>query len=232
MLKLLIVAAALAQPPESIDQFIARMAENREAVTRMAFDPVRFFPEERYGRNQLSILHRADEFGWPMYAVAVRLGCGGVSTGPSCDRGFRVRMARASPPAKMRRPRDRATAMLRRFQERKTRTPREMAGILDEVGIQWLQADSSTCPNALPFIARTAKMNWVSPELHSRVGGLPPSPVMHADSIEVVFDGHDGNARYAGHGVKGTPAAWALEFVEVLAPCWRPASPAAPWRTR
>lgn len=95
MLAFSALAALALAPITPTDAFLKRMAEARETVARLAFEPDRYFAEERYGRNDIRIVYSGDEFGWPIYAIAIRQGCGPRNIGPGCDRAFRMRMARA-----------------------------------------------------------------------------------------------------------------------------------------
>lgn len=227
----LMAFALMVQPVSATDAFLARMTASREAVTKLAFDTERYFPEERYGYNDVRILYRGDDFSWPIYAIGVRLGCDERSERRGCADAFRVRMVRLPKTPDMRRPRDRAMPMWRRFEDGSAQTPQQVAAIVQDFRLEWLQTDSFACPAAAAVMARSGNLSWVSPKLYSRESRAKPDAiVMHADIIDVGFGGGPGNANYIGRDAPGTHAEWATRFAAALEPCWRPAGSVPPWR--
>lgn len=230
MLAVSALVALTLTPATSTDAFVKHMMEARETVARLAFDPDRYFADERSGRNDIRIVYSGDAFGWPIYAIAIRRGCGPANTGRGCDAGFRMRMARAPAPASMSRPRDRAIPIWRRFTEGPGRTPRQAAAILDEAEVEWLETDSVDCPGVAPLLERTSAMSWVPVGLSP--GQMPAAPVMHYDVVEISFSAYSSRATYIGAIVEGAPSGWAARLALAAERCWRPAASVAPWRTK
>lgn len=228
MLAFSALAALTLAPVTPTDAFLKRMMEARETVARLAFEPDRYFGEEQYGRNDIRIVYSGDEFGWPIYAIAVRRGCVPRNHGRRCKAGFRMRMARAPAPADMTRPRDRAIPIWRKFTEGSSRTPQQVAAILNDAGVEWLETDSVNCPGVAPLLERTSALTWVPAQ--PSPGQRPAAPLMHYDVVEVSFSAYSRRATYVGAIVEGAPSEWAARLASAAERCWRPAASAAPWR--
>lgn len=130
----------------------------------------------------------------------------------------------------MARPRDRAIPIWRRFTEGNAPTPQQVAAILDDAGVEWLETDSATCPGAALFLERASALTWVPARTPS--GQMPAAPLMHYDVVEVSFSAYSRRATYVGAVVEGAPSDWAARLAKAAERCWRPALPLAPWRAK
>ncbi|WAC48204.1 hypothetical protein OVA03_16165 [Asticcacaulis sp. SL142] len=219
-LVLVVTASASAETPNP-------MFETRDVVSALAFDPSKFFQEEN-GQDLVRFAYRGDDYGWPVYSIAIRNGCLNERT-KECHMGRRARMVRAPVIEKMERPRWRGTALIGKVSAQKPANPYETAKVLDTVGMEWMEADLVTCPGAMEVLAEGNSLIWVTSET------LKPTPetefelVLHADTITVEFPYYLRQVRYQGYLAKRSPAAWADKLAKTLDPCWKPASAPVPW---
>lgn len=205
----------MVQPALSVDAFRARMTSTRDAVTKLAFDTERYFPEERYGRDAVRVVYPGDDFSWPIDAISVRLGCVPGSNRRDCDGAFRVHIVRVPKTPDMRRPRGRAMPMWRRLKDGAAQKPQQVTAIVASSRIQ---------------MARSGDPSWVSPRFYSRESRAKPEAIAtHADIINVGFGG-PGNASDIGRDAPGTPAERATQFAAALNGCWRLAVSPSPRR--
>ncbi|HLL59687.1 MAG TPA: hypothetical protein VK391_07350, partial [Allosphingosinicella sp.] len=85
------------------------MVRLRDEVDAFAFDPKKLFGAREFGRNTVTIAYRGDEFGWPVFSMAVRRGClAEEKMGPHCGTRRIARMVRAPAPPNLERPRQRS----------------------------------------------------------------------------------------------------------------------------
>jgi len=225
---LALVALALAFPAQ------AQRAEQpiigvKRTVEALAFYPSHFF--EWGWADKVRIRYRGDDWGWPVYSIAVQNGCEDEKAPrPACTDRRIARMARAPiGPQGTGRPRWRGSDLVARIFKSGARGDRAIKAQLDRAGIEWLEADLQSCPGAMDMLARAETLRWGPYE-------RPPNPdgsivvSMHSDSVEVGFEVPDGRVTWRGLGPEGTPARWANDFATVLEPCWKPATAPTPWR--
>lgn len=221
ILGLLVATSAVAEEKRNV------MFETRDMVTALAFDPAKFFTDDRRD-NLVQITYRGDDYDWPVYAIAIRDQCLKERV-KDCHLGRRARMVRAPAIENMERPRWRGTALIGKVAEQKPSGPEAVADILETVGMEWVEADLMTCPNAMRVLAEGNDLEWIKPDI------LAPSPdamfvsVLHADTVVVEFPHYLRKVRYDGYMAKGSPAAWANRLAHTLEPCWQPAQATAPW---
>ena len=227
---LVIAALTIAPPPAmSHDEYLQAITDVRDRVARLAFTPGGYFADERYGRDDLAVVYREGaQFGWPVYAIAVRVRCLGSQAGPSC--GFRARMARLPRVPGEGWPRQRALPWIRRFTAAPKSSPDEVTEALRSGGLEWVETDASACPKAALVFKQLPDLRFAPPEFRKSARlGVPAPPLLHADGIELTLQGVNGKSVYAGAIEPGSVAEWATGFTAALEPCWRPAVAAPPW---
>lgn len=229
------IAAAVTialQPTMSVDDYIRAMTNIRDTVTALAFTPQNYFAEERYSRDDLTIVYREGaQFGWPIYAIAVRFGCGGASIGRDCGKSFRTRMARLPQVAGTGWPRHRANPWIKRFSARPALSREEVSKLLESGRLEWLEANSPACPSAAPLFAEIPGLRLTPPHFRpSAQTGVPPAPFLHADQVAITFRGANGRTVYEGAIEPNSAAAWATRLAEALERCWQPAATTPPWK--
>lgn len=229
LLGVLAPAAGQAQdPPSPAPPDVTAM------VRDAAFDPKTYFPS-RYIRDRsiVRIAYTGDDFGWPVYSIAIAEGCLDGETIPrdDCASRLRARMARAPAVPDAARPRLLGSRLVTRVKETGAGSPEEVRRALGEMDLEWVEADVRACPGALDALARSAGAVWVPdavahPVPEDNMSGL----VLHADIVRVEIQQYARLTAYSGWIAEGSPAAWAVEMAAALEPCWRPTSEPPPWR--
>ncbi len=208
-------------------------ADIRAIVQEVAFDPSTYFPS-RYGRDRsiVRIAYTGDDYGWPVYSIAIAEGCLDGETDPkdNCASRLRARMVRAPSFAEATRPRHHGARLVARVTETGARSPQEVRQALTNIDLEWAEADIRTCSGASAALARSAEAVWVpdavaNPSPDDDILGL----VLHADIIRVDIQQYARRTSYSGWIADGSPAAWAVEMANTLEPCWEPALATAPW---
>lgn len=200
----------------------------RERTRAMAFDPARFFGERP--RPYMSIRYMGDDYGYPVYAIAVAKGCTDTDIGEArrtCGDRLTARMVRAPFAGEPPRPRARGQRL---FGMIATEAPGDEAALLrtlDKAGLEWLEADVRSCPAAMAHLA-TGRTLAFSPVLDGP--GDLGDIVLHADKVSFEVGDYLVRSRYDGWLKPGTPAAWANAFARSLETCWKPAAATVPWR--
>jgi hypothetical protein len=211
----------------------ASIFDLRPLVAEAAFDPTVYFPSRVYpDASFLRVTYTGDDYGWPIHAFAVAEGC--VDREPTADascRGrLRARMARAPASAETTRPRHRGVQLLSRLAEQGATTPPLIRAALTDLGVEWLEADLRTCPGATEALRSLEDVSWTPvPSFDLDQLQYVSSLVMHADYIRLDVRHFARTATYAGWIAPNSPGLWAVEFAEVLEPCWRPAPVPPPW---
>ncbi len=211
----------------------ASVSETRAAVRAMAFDPARYFPSrEGADRSMIKITYTGDDYGWPVYAIAVaegRVDQEDVQQG-DCASQLRARMVRAPAPANLTRPRQRGQYLVGEIVGEGAASSEEIRIALTKINPEWVEADLRACPGAMDTLKRSSEAVWVPEaiaEPDSDAGYV--EVIFHADIIEVELQQYARRASYRGWIAKDSPAAWAESLAAALEPCWRPARAAAPW---
>ncbi|MDI6624211.1 MAG: hypothetical protein QME55_05730 [Brevundimonas sp.] len=210
-----------------------RDADVRAMVQHAAFDPTTYFPS-RYIRDHsiVRIAYTGDDYGWPVYSIAIAEGCIAGETVPrdGCASRLRARMVRAPADPDAVRPRVLGARLVSRVEGTGARTPEEVRKALGEENLEWVEADLRACPGALDALAESAEAEWVpdaitNPRPEDAMTGL----VLHADIVRVDFSQYARLTTYSGWIAERSPAAWAVGLAATLEPCWEPAPEQPPW---
>jgi len=218
------------EPPPSPAQ-----ADIRAIVQQVAFDPKTYFPS-RYvnDRSVVRIAYTGDDYGWPVYSIAIAEGCldGETVLRDNCASRLRARMVRAPAIPDTHRLRVLGARLVARVRETGARTADEVRQTLNDMNLEWVEADLQTCPGALAILARSAEAVWVPDAIVNPTPDDNMSLVLHADIIRVDFQQYARMTTYNGWIAERSPAAWAVEMASTLEPCWRPSSDQPPWLRR
>jgi len=231
-----LVLGALAQPVLAQDQQSVSVFDLRDPVRALAFDPTAYFPSPSIrDRSIIRIVYTGDDYGWPVYAIAVAEGCvDGEAVGDQCASRLRARMVRAPAPPAMERLRQRGLYLLNELGKRGATSTPLIRAALAELGTEWLEADLRACPGAVAALGRASDARWTpnavtrfdhDPTVADYLEGL----TLHADAVRVEFQQHFRRSTYIGDAGEGTPAGWAVDLAAVIEPCWRPANTPPPW---
>ncbi|AYV46408.1 hypothetical protein CFHF_14800 [Caulobacter flavus] len=221
--------AAPAQTGEAREPSVADV---REAVRDIAFDPSRFFPSPLVkDRSILRITYTGDDYGWPVHAIAVAKGCVDDEKQPKdkCASRLRARMVRAPAPDGMARPRQRGVRLVGQLVERKATTPAQIRAALSQIKPEWVEADLRTCPGAAEVLKRSAEAVWVPEAVADPQPTDELNLVLHADIVKIEIQQYARLTTYRGWLAENSPAVWAQSLAAVLEPCWRAADVPAPW---
>ena len=202
-------------------------------VQDVAFDPATYF-RSPYIRDQsvVRISYTGDDYGWPVYSIAIAEGCVDGETIPrnNCASRVRARMVRAPGVLGATRLRQAGAALVFRVGETGATSVEEVRQTLSRVGLDWFEADVRACPEALTTLAKSAEAVWVPSAVANPTSGDEMSAiVMHADIVRVEVQQYARLTTYSGWLAHQSPAAWAVEMASVLEPCWRPMASDPPW---
>ena len=200
----------------------------RERTRELAFDPARFFP--RPSSLALSVRFMGDDYGFPVYALAVHRGCLVTDRNEErqgCSGRLRARMVR--PPYKGEPPRARARGqrLFARIARAKPQSDDALRLLLDNGGLEWLEADIRKCPTALAHLATGGSLKFSL--LLDDISRLQ-EPGLHSDYMTVEVGSYLERSQYKGWPKPGTPGGWVNEFAASLEACWKPTTALAPWR--
>lgn len=210
-----------------------QVAETREAVRQIAFDPSRYFPS-LYVRDSsiIRISYTGDDYRWPVYSIAVSFGCidGEKARDHDCGSRLRARMVRAPAAPGLARLRQRGAHLIEQVVRRGAVSPGQISAALDALGPEWLEADLQTCPNAVDVLEQSREAAWAPDEVAAPLSGSREVElVLHADIVRVELQQYARRTTYEGWLADGSPGAWAERLSAVLEPCWRPAAAPTPW---
>jgi len=197
-----------------------------ERTRDLAFDPARFFPER--AQAALSIRYLGDDYGFPVYAIAVRKGCTDADEGvarQTCGGRLTARMVRSPYKGDPVRPRARGRLLMTSLGQ--PRNDEDLTRALDAAGLEWLEADVRECPSAMAHLATVRELKF-SPSID--LADQPFEFVLHADKISFEVGDYLMRSRYDGWLKPGSPAEWANEFAASLDACWKPSAALVPWR--
>lgn len=212
----------------STAQDAASSYDFRERIRILAFDPARFFPEQP--APEMSVRYLGDDYGYPVYAIAVQRGCTAADQGDArrtCGERLTARMVRAPFEGKPLRPRARGQQLFATVAQAGPQNEDDLLRLLDRTGLEWLEADVGQCPTAMAHLA-TGRALKFSPALNRT--DRPFEIILHADTVTFEVDEHLAHSRYEGWLKPGSPAVWADQFAASLETCWKPASAPVPWR--
>jgi hypothetical protein len=200
----------------------------RERTRALAFDPARFFPE-RF-EPAMSVRYLGDDYGYPVYAIAVRKGCTDADQGEArrtCGERLIARMVRSPYEGEPPRPRARGQQLFDNIAQSQPQSDQALLRLLDSAGLEWLEADIHECPAAMAHLATGRDLKF-SPAIKQT--GQPGAIVLHADKVSFEVGDYLMRSRYEGWLKPGSPGAWANDLAVSLETCWRPSTALVPWR--
>ncbi|RYG79773.1 MAG: hypothetical protein EON59_15760 [Alphaproteobacteria bacterium] len=200
----------------------------RERTRALAFDPARFFPERL--EPAMSVRYFGDDYGFPVYAIAVRRGCIDADQGEArrtCGERLVARMVRSPFEGEPPRPRARGQRLFATIGQSKPQNDEALLRLLDNAGLKWLEADVRKCPPAMAHLATVRDLKF-SPAMDPT--GQPPEIVLHPDTVSFEIGDYLTRSRYEGWLKPGSPGAWANNFAKSLETCWKPSTTLVPWR--
>jgi hypothetical protein len=201
----------------------------RERTRALAFDPTRFFPER--SEPTMSVRYFGDDYGYPVYAIAVRRGCTDADQGEArrtCGERLIARMVRSPFEGAPPRPRARGQRLFGMIARSQPQNDNALLRTLDDAGLEWLEADIRACPTATAHLATGRDLKFSSA---ADLTGQPVEIVLHADKITLEIGDYLMRSRYEGWAKPGSPGAWAAEFAASLEACWKPSTASVPWRS-
>jgi hypothetical protein len=101
--------------------------------------------------------------------------------------------------------------------------------LLDNTGLEWLEADVRECPTAMAHLATGRDLKF-SPALDQAGQPAEIEIVLHADKVSFEIGDYLTRSRYEGWLKPGSPSAWANDFAASLETCWKPSTALVPWR--
>lgn len=215
--------AAFANAPEAGYDF-------GERTRQLAFDPARFFESAPADSLFMQIVYSGDDYGFPVYSIAVRKGCTESDTGEArrtCGDRMIARMVRAPFDGIPERPRWRGAKLFGALAEQDIADDRQLAAALDSQRLEWLEADIGTCEAGLAHLGASDVDFFTDPP---RPTNTDLGIVLHADKISFDYRGdYLTRSSYFGWVKPGSPGMWAAQFANSLEDCWAPASAPAPW---
>ncbi|WP_303698898.1 hypothetical protein [Brevundimonas naejangsanensis] len=233
---LLSSAAALllgAIAPDQRQETAPPTQDIRAIVREAAFDPKTYFPSKyTKDRSIVRIAYTGDDYGWPVYSIAIAAGCLEGETIPrdNCASRLRARMVRAPAIPDAARPRLLGAQLVTRVKETGATSPEEVRQALRDMNLEWVEADLRTCPGALATLTRSAEAAWVPDAIiNPTPGDEMASLVLHADIVRVELQQYARLTTYSGWIAERSPAAWAVEMASTLEPCWGSISNPPPW---
>lgn len=200
----------------------------RERTRALAFDPARFFPERL--EPEMSIRYLGDDYGYPVYAIAVRKGCTDADQGEArrtCGERLIARMIRSPFEGEPPRPRARGQRLFATIAKSQPQGDDALLRLLDDAGLEWLEADVRECPAAVAHLATGRDLKFSSAIDPTR---QPGDIVLHADKVSFEIGDYLMRSRYEGWLKPGSPGAWANDFAASLESCWKPSTALVPWR--
>ncbi len=199
----------------------------RERIRVLAFNPDRFFPE-RFG-IAMSVRYLGDDYGYPVYTIAVRKGCTRDDKGEArrtCDKRLIARMVRSPYQGTPARPRARGQRLFGAIAQSEPQNDEALLQLLDNAELEWLEADVRQCSAAMAHLATVRDLRF-SPIFDQ---AAPTEIILHADKVTFEISDFLVRSRYEGWLKPGSPGAWANDFAASLEACWKPSTAVVPWR--
>ncbi|WP_315764122.1 hypothetical protein [Sphingomonas sp. Y38-1Y] len=202
--------------------------EPQETIIKLAFDPARLFGNRSHALVEIQYL--GDDYAFPVYAIAIQRDCVG-KRGPNCQPTLIARMVRAPNAKTVERPRWAGAAIVGRVKQAGAKTADQVALVLDELELDWLEADLSSCPGAMAVVPDAERAEWVPPAVTRPKAIRPIEMFLHFDKVTVSFAGdYTRKTTFSGRIADHLPSGWAIRLAAALEPCWRPATEPPPWR--
>lgn len=232
--KLSLLAVSLcifAAAPSSLaqDQNADSGYDYRQRTRELAFDPQHFFPERV--RPWMEIVYSGDDYGFPVYSLAIRKGCTSDDIGEArrtCGDRLIARMVRSPFDGEPSRPRNRGQALFGFLSNARVDDDIALRAALTRYQLEWLETDVSGCGPAMALLEADPALSFFATQWTPSL--RPPPIVLHADKIRFVHRGsYLSETTYYGWTAPDSPGAWAVQFAQSLEACWRPAASIAPW---
>lgn len=153
------VQAQVVAKPSAIDDYIEKVVALRTEAAALGFDPNKLFEKGRGEREIVTVAYMGDDFGWPVFSLAVIKGCFGWKAGQGCGWKGAVRTVRAPAPPDLRRPRERGSNLMKHV----LRSSGSMRDKLDQAGLEWLEADLDKCPGAAAQFEKAGDLSGYLP---------------------------------------------------------------------
>ncbi|OAN61988.1 hypothetical protein A7X12_23190 [Sphingomonas sp. TDK1] len=165
MIRSACIAAALVlgQAAPLAAQDAPRAYDFQERTRALAFDPVRFFPER--SEPAMAVRYLGDDYGFPVYAIAVRRGCTDADLGEArrtCGDRLIARMVRSPYVGKPPRARVRGQRLFAMIAKSPPQSDDALLRLLDKAGLEWLEADIRKCPTAMAHLATGQDLRFSS----------------------------------------------------------------------
>lgn len=201
----------------------------RDRTRTLAFNPARLFPEQ--SQPALSVRYLGDDYGYPVYTIAVRSGCTDSDKGEArrtCGERLIARMVRSPFKGDAPRLRARGQLLFAAIAQAQPQNDNELLRLLDGAGLEWLEADVRNCPTAMAHLATVRDLSFTTT---TAPFGQLDEIVLHADTVTLEIGSYLMRSRYQGRLKPGSPGAWANSFAASLETCWKPAAALVPWRS-
>jgi len=224
----LVVLTGLAAPSLASERIPP--AQSGPSPLIRAFDPDRIFAGDlRPGSDDALILtvfaSARDDYA-PDYSLAIAYRCLPTEIAGRDRCGYVARTLRVAPGE------DAYGHSLRLNLSGRARDPAnadDLARLLDEGALQWLEADVGACERGIFAMDSVRVADW-NPDVHTALQAVEDRDViLHPALIRVRMTGFYTTSRYEGWVLAdGVPAA-VRQLGETLEPCWRPATSPRPW---
>jgi hypothetical protein len=189
-------------------------------VLAEAFQPDDYPAELAGSELILNVAARAKDDILPAYSFAVFYSCTNIGSN-QCRRDYLARLLRI-PPDEYRN----SLALAGRLQGASGDAAARK--IMDEAGLDWLQADLRACPDALDALEAVRTSTW-GPKPH--YGLVEPDGILvHPAIVRIEMAGMDETTSYKGWVLADGPPAAVRQLLAILDPCWKPAPAPPPWR--
>ena len=138
-----LVLGLLSATGQSHEPTAPAQADVKAMVQQAAFNPATYFPS-RYikDRSIVRIAYTGDDYGWPVYSIAIAEGCLDGETIPrdNCGSRLRARMVRAPALVDVDRLRVLGARLVTQVRETGARSPDEVRQALDDMNLEWVRA--------------------------------------------------------------------------------------------
>ena len=136
----------------------------RENVRQLAFDPKTFF-EENYSNIYIHIIYTGDDYAWPVYSIAINTRK--LENDNKYIDQSTARMVRAPGDSTVTRPRHRGANLINKLAQEPNYSKEVIKLKLDNANLEWLEADLSSCQNAIKVLSEASKAQWIDPNIQN-----------------------------------------------------------------
>jgi hypothetical protein len=211
----------------SMTQAHVRDDQTNNKVFKLAFDPDRNFWGDPV--PFLTVVYRGDDWGVPVYSLSIA----------EVSKRFVVRAVRSAGLGNDERPRQAGYRLYSKIDAANANSDAKLKALFDAGAVEWLEADLDSCPNAVEAVDAVRNAEW---HTYADIGwskkfdeeGDQAPIVMHADTITVRYRVYLQQVEYSGwlSGGDDHVTKAVLKLAEALQPCWKPATPKAPWHRK